>query len=154
MKGKQGLNPPGPGTYDSARTFGKTGSHLSFSPRLNYETIHLRREKAKPGPGNYDPQKVLSQNIASSTHTNGFGQKWTKQRRFETPTLTTNNPPPGQYSPKTNFNENGLFKSSAKCVIGKNKMDVLDMQYNMREMTQNPGPGAYKRFSDFNQTML
>jgi hypothetical protein len=64
-----------------------------------------------------------------------------------------NNPAPGMYSPKTNFNERAIFRSGAKTVFGKNKLDILDQKYNISEMKQMPGPGTYKTFSDFNQTM-
>jgi hypothetical protein len=52
-KGIKGLSPPGPGTYETAMSFGKMGSKISFSPRLKYDQVSLNRQKDLPGPGAY-----------------------------------------------------------------------------------------------------
>lgn len=46
-----------------------------------------------------------------------------------------------------------VFKKSARCVIGRNKTDILNEKYHKRERDQVPGPGKYARFSDFNETL-
>jgi hypothetical protein len=33
--------------------------------------------------------------------------------------------------------------------IGKNKLDVLDIHFSMKEAKAIPGPGNYERFSEF-----
>ena len=73
--------------------------------------------------------------------------------RFEAPTLRTNNPPPNHYSPRNNLNEDVIFNKTAQVVIGKQNLDVLDIQYNQKEHSSFPGPGKYNRFSEFGQKM-
>ena len=70
--------------------------------------------------------------------------------RFFTPYNRKAEPGAGQYSPKTNLTDESILKKNAKAVIGKQNVDILNMEYKKREMAQVPGPGAYKRFSDFN----
>ena len=53
--------------------------------------------------------------------------------RFKTPTLRTNNPAPNAYKPLNNFNEEHVFKKNAQNVIGKQKLDILDIHFNKRE---------------------
>ena len=49
---------PGPGNYDSPRTFGKVGQKKSLGSKLLYYSIDLKRSANLPGPGQY---KVLDQ---------------------------------------------------------------------------------------------
>lgn len=66
-KGKVGLSPPGPGKYEPKKTFGAAGFHKSFSPRLGFDSIALKRQKGLPGPGQYKAPEVISQGIINST---------------------------------------------------------------------------------------
>ena len=153
-KQKDGLTVPGPGKYQMAKTFGQEGFFKSFSPRLKYDDISLKRQKFIPGPGMYPVATVLSTGIADSNKPNGKGQAWTKANdRFWTPLNRRVEPAPGQYSPKNNLTDESILKSSAKCVVGKQNLDILDIKYHKRERSQIPGPGTYKRFSDFNQKL-
>jgi len=45
--------PPGPGIYETPRTFGKAGKQQSFGLKLHLDDISLRRSMALPGPGDY-----------------------------------------------------------------------------------------------------
>ena len=46
-----------------------------------------------------------------------------------------------------------VFKKNARCVIGRNRQDILNEKYHKRERDQVPGPGQYARFSDFNEQL-
>ena len=45
--------PPGPGVYESPRTFGKDGKSFGMGSKLHLDAIELRRSMALPGPGDY-----------------------------------------------------------------------------------------------------
>ena len=38
-------------------------------------------------------------------------------------------------------------------MIGKSKFNILDETFKVKEAAQKPGPGSYKKFSDFNNTL-
>ena len=63
---KQRKLPPGPGEYDKPETFGKEGTHRSFSSLRTYEKVALKKSRLLPGPGHYDLPSMLSRNIPSS----------------------------------------------------------------------------------------
>ena len=68
---------------------------------------------------------------------------------------TLMSPPPGHYSPAISSlgDRNNLFRSSGRTVIGRGNIDILDKVYKIREKKYIPGPGAYKKFSEFGETI-
>lgn len=55
------------------------------------------------------------------------------QDRFRTPANRRTEPAGANYEPKLGMGQESVFKSSAKAVIGKNKIDILNTTYHMRE---------------------
>ena len=117
---KKQLITPGPGRYEKAQTFGKEGKKLSFHARTPYDHIALKRSRNYPGPGSYNMSNVLTDDLQHSKNTNSISQKMGKARdRFFTPLNRRQEPAGSNYSPKNNLGQEGIFKYSAKAVIGK-----------------------------------
>jgi hypothetical protein len=72
-KANKKQSPPGPGTYEAAKTFGKEGESKSFAALLPYDHISLKRAKDLPGPGQYMEPDVLGRGIVSSLKSNSVG---------------------------------------------------------------------------------
>ena len=73
--------------------------------------------------------------MASSLKPNSVGQVISKaQDRFKTPLNRKLEPAGANYSPRWNLADESVFKKSAKAVIGKGNIDVLNTTFNKREM--------------------
>ena len=73
---KDTLNPaanPGPGKYEATKGFGTLGMNKTFSAKLPYEGLGLRRQKKLPGPVTYEYSDVIRQSIKSSLKINSPG---------------------------------------------------------------------------------
>ena len=70
---KKRLLPPGPGTYEFKKTFGKEGEFKTLHSRLNYDHIALKRASDTPGPSAYNKPDVLSQHLPNSLNSNAHG---------------------------------------------------------------------------------
>lgn len=121
------LLPPGPGTYEPMKTFGRVGEFKSFHGRLKYDRISYKRASETPGPFQYNKPDVLSQQLPNSLTTNSVGQPFGKAKdRFRIAPHLVVNPSPAAYSPRNNFKEEEVFKKSPRAAIGRNTLSVLD----------------------------
>jgi len=59
-------------------------------------------------------------------------------------------PSPNNYN---SVASDSVFKCGGRAVIGKSTINMLDKQFNLKEAASKPGPGTYKKHSDFNNTL-
>lgn len=67
---KKDENLPGPERYNrkDENTFGQTAGSTSYTMRkkLGHFDMHLNRERARPGPGNYNQDGLVGGGLSSS----------------------------------------------------------------------------------------
>ena len=53
-------------------------------------------------------------------------------------------PPPGSYSPKSEFTDSVITPRVCVNKVGKQKVDILEKKWCLRENSERPGPGRYE----------
>ena len=53
----------------------------------------------------------------------------------------------------SSVNQSTIFKTAGRATIGKSEFNILDYTFKIKEAASKPGPGTYKKFSDFNNTL-
>lgn len=151
IKSKGDKSLPGPGKYETAKTFGEKGLNYSMAAILPTEKQTLGKSAKLPGPGSYAFPEVVGRIQGNSIYNTESQYSFGKANdRFAVPTKKVASPAPSQYKPMTNLNQNynSTFIKNAQTVFGRNNYSIIDQHFNVKR-NEVPGPGSYNRFSDF-----
>ena len=70
IKKKGDKSNPGPGKYESKKTFGDNGQNYSMAGRLATEKLMLEKSKKLPGPGSYESIQTTGKLVNNSSFKN------------------------------------------------------------------------------------
>ena len=135
---------PGPGKYNTMKPFGRDG--IKYTMRLKCKRSSSTGNFGSPGPGAYstitkiNPDGLFTVSKYENVHPVEFCKD--KTRRFNYQYEKT--PGPSDYTKGSMFGK--IFDSRFRSTNGitmRPKCKILDSR------DQNPGPGAYKFFSEF-----
>ena len=149
---KKDENLPGPDRYAKKDTFGIQSESVKFSmgAKLNHFDKELNREKAKPGPGSYNSIDMVGAGLSTSNFRSSVKNAFPKSTdRFRPPKQQS--PPATTYSVKDGLNQNfsSVRNFAGSTRFGTNKKNYIDTTWHLDRAQNQPGPGAYSYFSDF-----
>lgn len=140
---------PGPGKYESPVKVGCIKDSYSMRQKLDLFAVKLKKSNKLPGPGSYTQLDLTGRLQNDSKVPNSQSSAFQRSSRFNE--MRTVVPSPAQYSPKESINQN--FNSTHKYMgatkFGANRRTFVEESWALRDKEVSPGPGSYKRFSDF-----
>lgn len=119
-----------------------------------YDKSYFDQERALPGPGSYHAPNIVGAKVCNSKIITEVKFSFSKSNdRWQSPTEKTKSPSPDLYSPRSALGFDIISKNQRTPVpkIGKDRTNILDFHFKMKQSKEVPGPGQYERFSDFNK---
>lgn len=150
-------NYPSPISYRAASTI-TDGVKYSMRPKQirygekdeNFSQNYLDRQKKLPGPGYYEHAQTVGLNNVSSRYENNRQTQFSKATdRWAAGAQLKKPPGPGNYDPKASITHNvsSTMPKNSLTKFGQDNKSVYHIADKNNKFI--PGPGAYARFSEF-----